>query len=119
MYYELLKQTQLAVSLACLINVILLQKFSRNIGLRVGVLIPHMFCEGCFGHLCASNILSLTAIGMWQGGMIHYLAIEALSCLVLGYSYRSETVLSKYMWYQGLNPEPNISWKFLKKCEVY
>ena len=24
-----------------------------------------------------------------------------------------------YVWDQGLNPEPNISWRFLKKCSVY
>ena len=33
--------------------------------------------------------------------------------------YKSETTLSSYVWDQGLNPTPNISWKFLKKCRVY
>ena len=33
--------------------------------------------------------------------------------------YKKETTLSKYVWDQGLNPAPEVSWKFLKKCEVY
>ena len=33
--------------------------------------------------------------------------------------YQSETTLSKYVWDQGLNPTPDIEWKFLKKCNVY
>ena len=33
--------------------------------------------------------------------------------------YKSETTLSKYVWDEGLNPEPEISWKFLKKCRAY
>ena len=32
------------------------------------------------------------------------------------YSYRSETTRFKYVWDQGLNPEPNIIWKFQKRC---
>ena len=34
-------------------------------------------------------------------------------------TYKSETTLSKYVWDEGLNPEPEISWKFLKKCRTY
>ena len=34
-------------------------------------------------------------------------------------NYRKETALSTYVWNQGLNPTPNISWKFLKKCDTY
>ena len=33
--------------------------------------------------------------------------------------YKSETTLSSYVWDQGLNPTPNISWRFLKTCSVY
>ena len=33
--------------------------------------------------------------------------------------YQSETTLSKYVWDNGLNPEPNVKWKFIKKCSVY
>ena len=33
--------------------------------------------------------------------------------------YKSETTLSKYIWDQGLNPTPDVSWKYLKKCDVY
>ena len=32
---------------------------------------------------------------------------------------QSQTTLSRYVWDQQLNPKPNITWKFLKKCEVY
>ena len=31
-------------------------------------------------------------------------------------TYQSETTLSKYVWDCGLNPSPNVAWKFLKKC---
>ena len=34
-------------------------------------------------------------------------------------TYKSETTLSKYIWEHGLNPTPNVAWKFLKPCEVY
>ena len=34
-------------------------------------------------------------------------------------AYESKTTLAKYVWDQGLNPEPSINWKFLKKCRVY
>ena len=33
--------------------------------------------------------------------------------------YKSETTLSKYVWDNGLNPTPNVTWKFLKNCSVY
>ena len=33
--------------------------------------------------------------------------------------YKSETTLSSYVWDQGLNPTPRITWKFLKKCRAY
>ena len=33
--------------------------------------------------------------------------------------YRCETTLSKYVWDNGLNPTPNVCWKYLKKCNVY
>ena len=33
--------------------------------------------------------------------------------------YKSETTLSKYVWEQSLNPTPNVSWKFIQKCDVY
>ena len=34
-------------------------------------------------------------------------------------AYKSETALSKYVWDQGLNPTPNVTWKYLKTCDVY
>ena len=34
-------------------------------------------------------------------------------------TYKSETTLSSYVWDQGLNPNPNISWKFLQQCDTY
>ena len=34
-------------------------------------------------------------------------------------NYKSETTLSKYVWAKKLNPNPNITWKFLEKCNVY
>ena len=37
----------------------------------------------------------------------------------LNKDYKSETTLSSYVWDQGLNPTPRITWKFLKKCRVY
>ena len=33
--------------------------------------------------------------------------------------YKSETTLSKHVWDQQLNPNPDIVWKFLQKCDVY
>ena len=35
------------------------------------------------------------------------------------FNYRKETALSTYVWNQGLNPTPNVTWKFLKKCDTY
>ena len=34
-------------------------------------------------------------------------------------TYKSETTLSKYVWDNGLNPTPNVNWKFIKNCSVY
>ena len=32
---------------------------------------------------------------------------------------KKETVLSQYVWSEGLNPEPEISWTILKKGSIY
>ena len=33
--------------------------------------------------------------------------------------YKSETTLSKYLWDNGLQRKPKITWKILKKCSTY
>ena len=33
--------------------------------------------------------------------------------------YKTETCLSQYVWENELSPNPNIEWKFVRKCKTY
>ena len=34
-------------------------------------------------------------------------------------AYKNETTLSRYVWDKDLNPNPDVTWTFLKRCSVY
>ena len=80
------------------------------------------------GECCRSQVVYQATIKHTNGGTSEYVGMTEPS-FKKRYGnhkksfkhevYKSETALSKYVWDQGLNPTPNVAWKFLKKCSVY